>query len=337
MREAAGRDEGGGMKIFVTGGTGFIGTHLVRRLQTTPHELHCLVRETSNVRTLRDAGAHLVRGDVTDRQSLLNGMQGCEWVVNLANLFEFWVPDRRAYQNVNVAGTRNVMEAALATGASKVVHVSTVAVYGDAKWPMTETSELGSHCASEYAQTKRAGDRIAWQLYEKEKLPLVMVCPGAVLGPDDPKAAGRYVKNLVRGQMPAQVFTRRMFAWVHVRDVAEAIVRALEKEGNVGERYFIVAENLTFGDISGMVSEISGTRLPRWVLPESLTLLGAHLLTALSSLTGKPPALDMSVDQMRLMKQGFQADGSKAARELGLAYTPIRATLKEVVEQLGSR
>ncbi len=322
------------MKVFVTGGTGFIGTHLVRRLRTTPHELHCLVRGTSNVQVLRDAGAHLVRGDVTDKPSLLEGMKGCDWVVNLASLFEFWVPDGRAYQAVNVTGTRNVMEAVLETGASKVVHVSTVAIFGDAPWPMTEASEPGPHCASRYAQSKRAGDRLAWELYRSTKLPLVMIQPGAVVGPDDPKAAGQYLKSLVRAEMPAQVLTDCMFAWVHVRDVAEAIVRALEKEGNIGERYLIVSENLTFGQFNKLVSEISGTPLPRWVMPDSLTMLGAHLLTALSGLTRRAPALGLAVDQMRLMRQGFEADGSKAKRELGIVYIPIRVALQEAIERL---
>jgi nucleoside-diphosphate-sugar epimerase len=304
------------MKIFVTGGTGFIGTHLIRRLKETQYELYCLARVTSQVEKLEEAGAIVIRGDVTDKQSLLSRMRGCEWVVNLANFYEFWTPKRRIYHDVNINGTRNVMEAAIETGISKIVHVSTAAVYGNAEWPVTEASEMGTKCFTEYAQTKRAGDLIAWELYEKEKLPLVVIYPGAVLGPDDPKAAGRYIRNVIRGKMPAQVLTGSTFPFVHVRDVAEAIVKALEKEDNIGEKYMIVSENMTFGDINRTLSDISGTKLPKLVLPDSLTILGAHLLTGLANLVKKPPILDMSVDQMRLMKHGLQVDGSKATREL---------------------
>lgn len=322
------------MKIFVTGGSGFIGKRFVRRLRDTEHEILCLVRETTDVRALQDAGISLTRGDVTDKDSLLRGMRGCDCVVNLANLFEFWVPDRRAYQEVNVNGTRNVMEAAIATGISKIVHVSTAAVFGNAEWPVTEASEMGPVCLSEYARSKRDGDAVVWDLYDQEQLPVLMVCPGAVIGPDDPKAAGRYFRSVVLGKMPAQVLTSSVFPWVDVADVAEGILKALETGGNIGERYLLVAENLTFGDINRMLSEVSGTRLPRLTLPDPITMIGAFVCTCLANLTRKPPVLDMSIDQMRLMRQGLSVDGSKAKRDLGLSYTPIRSALENVVQHL---
>ena len=118
------------MKIFITGATGFIGSHLVRRLKQTGHQLFCLVRKNSDVRLLEKLGVTLVIGDVTDKSSVLAGMKGCDWVMNLANVYSFWEPDQRIYTRVNVEGTRNVMECALETGISKVVHTSSVVVYG---------------------------------------------------------------------------------------------------------------------------------------------------------------------------------------------------------------
>jgi len=319
------------MKIFVTGGTGFIGRRFVRALSGTDHAVRCLVRKTSDIGGLREAGVDLVQGDVTDKGSVLRGMEGCEWAVNLANLYEFWVPDRRAYHEINVTGTKNVMEAAIETDISKIVHVSTIAVYGDAAWPVTEESETGSRCFSEYARTKREGDLLVWDLHRQGRLPVVVVYPGGVLGPGDPKASGRYIGNLLGGKMPAQVFTGSEFPWVHVEDVAEAILRALETDGNIGERYILVAENLTFGEINDMLSEISGRKLPGLRMPDTLTMLMARFLTWTADLTGKPPVLDMSTDQMRLMKEGLRADGSKAARELRFVYRPIRSALEEAV------
>jgi dihydroflavonol-4-reductase len=322
------------MKVFVTGGTGFIGRHLVRRLAAADHEVVCLVRERSDVTPLRQAGVAWVGGDVTDRSSLTDGMAGCDWAVNLANLFEFWVPRRRAYFEVNVEGTRNVMEAALEAGIAKIVHVSTAAVFGDAEWPVTEESEPGPRCFSEYARSKREGDLAVWDLFHRKALPVVVVYPGAVIGPDDPKAAGRYLANMVRGRMPAQVLTDSVFPWVNVADVAEGILRALEKEGNIGQRYLLVADNLTFGEINRWLSEISGTRLPRLTLPDAATLAGALVMTGVANVIRKPPVLDMAIDQMQLMKHGLQADGSKAVTELGLTYTPIRSGLEQVVARV---
>ena len=175
------------MKIFITGATGFIGSRLVKRLAQTKHEMICLARESSDVQFLITAGVTVFIGDVTDKASLLQGMEGCDWVVNLANFYEFWTPDRRLYHDVNVKGTRNVMEAALAKKVSKVLHVSTAAVFGNAGWPVTEASELGARCFGEYAKTKREGDLITWELFEKKGLPLVVVYPGAVSGRTIPK------------------------------------------------------------------------------------------------------------------------------------------------------
>jgi dihydroflavonol-4-reductase len=322
------------MRIFVTGGTGFIGSHVVRLLADKSHEQRCLVRNPDKAQAVREVGAEIVVGDLTDKPSLVEGMRGCDAVVDIASLYEFWGPDRRTFAAINVEGTRNVMEAALESGATKVVHVSSVAVWGDAAWPITEATPLGPKCISEYIRSKRAGDQVAWQLHETRQLPLVMVYPGGVVGPDDPKAAGRYVRNFVRGAMPAQVLTGRMFAWVHVRDVAMGIVRALEAEGNVGERYILVAENMTFGDLNRLLAEISGVRPPRLSLPDWMAMLGSYCATGLANIIQRPPILDMAVDQIALMRQGFEADGSKASRELGLEYTPIRTALEEAVASL---
>ncbi|NOZ70845.1 MAG: NAD-dependent epimerase/dehydratase family protein, partial [Chloroflexi bacterium] len=154
------------MKVFITGATGFIGTHVAEQMSQSEHELYCLVRETSNVDRLKELGVTLVTGDVTDKESLLRGMAGCNWVINLASIYSYWEPNNQIYTDVNIEGTRNVMEAALETGVSKVVHVSTALVYGKpAECPFREESAVGPVRFSEYARTKYEGELIAWDLY----------------------------------------------------------------------------------------------------------------------------------------------------------------------------
>lgn len=322
------------MKIFITGATGFIGTHLVDFLSGTNHELYCLVRKTSQIHRLQTAGARIIIGDINNRDSLVEGMQGCDWLVHLASSFDFWVPDKRVYHTVNIDGVRNVMESALKTGIKKVIHISTAAVYGNAPWPITEESRYGSSRPSRYAQTKYEGDMIAWHLCQEKKLPLVIIYPSAVIGANDPKAAGRYLSNFALGRMPAQVLTNVVFPWVHVKDVCEAILRSLEKDDNIGEKYLISACNMTFGEINKMICEIAGSRLPLLRLPDTMTMVGAYILTGIANLFKVPPLLDLSVDQIRLMKQGCQIDSSKAERELGLVYTPIREAIAESIAGL---
>ena len=320
------------MKIFITGSTGFIGTYLVNRLAKTQHELYCLAREKSETRFLEEIGVNIIKGDVTDKDSLLKGMEGCNWVAHLASSFVFWLPRKKAFKDVNITGTQNVMESALERGISKVVYVSTAAIYGNAKWPITEETPVGTERASKYVQTKYEGDLIAWDLYEKRDLPLVVVYPTAVIGANDPKACGRYFKNYAEGRMPAQVLTKFNFPFVHVKDVAEAIVKALEKENNIGEKYIVSAANHTWGEINQMISEISGTKLPFLKLPIWMTVMNSYILTGMANLIKKPPLWDMSVDQINLMKQGFKFDGSKVERELGITYTPVYNGIREAIE-----
>ncbi|KPL00168.1 MAG: hypothetical protein AMJ91_05210 [candidate division Zixibacteria bacterium SM23_73_3] len=320
------------MKTFITGATGFIGSHVVKRLADTEHKLFCLARTTSQVAELEEQGVTIIRGDVTDKNSLLEGMKGCQWVINLANLYSFWEPDKRIFADVNITGTRNVMECALETGITKVVHISTAGIYGKpAECPFTEESPVGPVRFSEYFRTKYEGDLIAWELHEKKGLPLLMIYPTAVLGPGDPKATGQYIQNLIHRRMPATVFHNSILTWVHVKDVAEAIVRAAEKENNIGEKYLVGRHQMSLEEINEMVKEISGVPLPKIRLPDSLVMINARLLTWLANLIKKPPMWGMSVDQIRTMREGFRIDGRKAERELGITYTPIRVALEEAI------
>jgi dihydroflavonol-4-reductase len=320
------------MKIFITGATGFIGTHLVKRLAKTEHQLFCLARKTSDISELKKQGVTLIYGDVTNKDSLLEGMRGCQWVINLANIYSFWEPDKQIFSDVNVTGTRNVMECALETGVSKVVHVSTAGIYGKpADCPFCEESPIGPVRFSEYFRTKYEGDLITWELYEKKGLPVVMVYPVGVLGADDPKATGKYIQNLIYRRLPATVFDDIYFTFVHVKDVAEVIVRAIEKENNVGEKYIAGKHQLSWGELNQMVSEISGVALPKMGLPNWTAMMNARFLTWLANLIKKPPIWGMAIDQIRTMKEGVQADGSKAERELGVSYTSIRIALEEAI------
>lgn len=321
------------MKIFITGATGFIGTHLVRRLAQTEHKLCCLVRKTSKVGELKKLGVTLALGDVTDKNSLLEGMRDCNWVVNLANIYSFWEPDNRVYKKVNVEGTRNVMESALETDVSKVLHVSTAVIYGKPKdSPFTEESLVGPARFSRYSQTKYEGELVAWEFYEKKRLPLLMVYPGAVLGPGDPKATGKYIDDLINRRLPARVFEGSVMTFVDVRDVAEVIVRALEKQNNLGEKYLVGNNRLSFGEVNQMISELSGVPLPKFRLPDFLVTFNAFFLTQVADIIKKPPLWGMSRDQIRTMKEGFGFDGSKAEKELGITYTPISQALKDALE-----
>jgi len=321
------------MRLFLTGATGFIGRRLCRRLESTPHTLRCLVRDLERGRTLLP-GAELVQGDVTDPDSVRRGLAGCEGVVHLANVYSFWEKDPGVYRRVNVEGTRHVLEAALEAGVSRVVHVSSAVIFGrPAQVPFTEESAPGPERFSEYAQSKYEGDRLAWAL-RGQSLPLVVLYPCGVLGAGDPKGSGQYLADLVHRRMPAAVLPDAALTWVHVADVAEAIALAVDKPGIEGKGYIIGKEQLSLDQFNQLVRELSGTPLPRLTLPDAAVMPLAWLLTGLSRLTGRPPLWGMATDQVRTAREGFCAEGSKAERELGLAYTPIREAIAETIAEL---
>jgi dihydroflavonol-4-reductase len=320
------------MKIFISGATGFIGKHLVNRLAQTKHKMCCLVRATSQVDNLKELGAELIEGDVTNKSSIIQGMSGCDWVVHLANIYSFWEPDKRLYSKVNLEGTQNVMECALEAGVTKVMHISTALIYGKpADQPFTEESAIGPIRFSMYAQTKYEGDLIVWEMLEKKSLPLVVIYPAAVLGPGNPKATGLYIQDLIHRRLPATIFNDSVLAWVHVRDVAEAILRALEKDNNIGEKYLLGTDALSMRQFNEMIRDISGISLPRLRMPDALVMLNATLLTWIANLTKKAPMRGMATDAMRTIKEGLHFDGSKAERDLGFTYTPIREAVEEEI------
>lgn len=321
------------MKLFITGGTGFIGSHLVARLAAEGHDISCLVRTTSRTDHLEKAGVKRVYGDVNDRRALLEGMQGCDCLFHLANLYSMWLPDPSAFERVNVDGTRCVLEAALEAGVKRVVYVSSVAVYGKpAERPFREESTPSPEVYSEYARTKRLGDQIARDLCQNNGLPLVSLYPGIVLGPGDDKPSGQYIQDLIFGRVPSVIFSHSSNTYVAVDDVVEALIRAAEMPDLVGSHYLIGKETYNGLDYVRMICRIARTPMPLFRFPDGLVCFVSGLLEKLANLTHRPPWWGFSLDAAHTLQTGFVFDGSKAERELGLRYTPVEDALRAAID-----
>ena len=320
------------MKVFITGATGFIGKQVVNLLSNTDHELFCLVRKSSQRKIPGSKWINIIEGDLGNKNSIIQGMRGCDWVINLAGLYSYWEPDNQLFRKINVNGTRNVMEAALETRVSKVIHVSTVMIYGKQTDNLiTEESKPGKRF-TRYTQSKFEGDEIVWEMYKNKGLPIVVIYPSAVLGAGDPQVSGRYISDLIHRRLPITAFDKSVHSWVHVNDVAKAVVRAAEKPGNIGEKYFISNQRLSMREFNLLVSEISGVPLPKLEMPEFLAFPTAYFLTGISRVTKRRPLWGISVEQIRILKVGSRVDGTKAERDLGIFYMPIEEAIKEAIE-----
>ncbi len=326
------------MKIFLTGATGFIGTHLARDLASRGHGLVCLVRRSSSIRELENIGAELVLGDVQDSRSLLPGMSGCDALVHLAAATSFWEPDRETYSRVNTEGTRKVMECALEAHIPRVVHMSTLHVYGKpARRPFTEESMVGPVRFSEYARTKYEAERIAWGLHVMKGLPLVVCCPAVVLGARSSGSGTSFVGRLLDTVRVHRAFLNSVHTFVHVRDVVEAVSQILSRPVPSGQRYFIAGECISIRRLAAMVEASSDTRLSRGSMSGSTVRIMGTAFAAMAGILGRPPFRGLSRDYLDTLREGVSADGGKAARELGIAYTPIAQAVSDEVGSAKTR
>jgi dihydroflavonol-4-reductase len=322
-------------RIAITGATGFVGRHVVERLLAEPGlQLRCLVRRSSERESLESSGSRveLVEGDVCKPDSLAPLLDGASGVINLAGYRDFWSRDRELYYRLNTHGAENVFRAALGAKVPKVVQVSTPLAFGvPASIPFDEESAPGPH-PSDYARSKHLGDEAGWRLHRDEGLPLTVVHLAAVIGAGDPRPTME-VRRAVERRLPVLVGADTTYTYVHVRDAAEAIVRALLEPKSVGRRYLIGCERATTREYFEIIGELAGVPVPRWNLPESALLPVARVLERVAAWSGRRPPLP--VDILKTTAAGSLVfDGSRAQEELGMRYAPLREALREAVEDV---
>ena len=234
--------------------------------------------------TFHTASPRTPVGDVTDKASLLEGMPGWEWVVNLANLYCYWEPDNARALDIHLAVEANVIEAALEASVSRVLRVNSFVVWGKpSRRPFDEEAPFGPESFTEYARSQYKGDEVVWELYRRRGLPVVVLYPYIVQGAGDPKASGGYIRDLIEGRIPGRVFEDSAFTYLHVNDVAEAIGRPLQKEGNVGEKYPIGNQTFTQGEYTRMDCQTSSTPPRNRPIPAAAVMAMATVLTKVAT------------------------------------------------------
>ncbi len=320
------------MKAFVTGASGFVGSHVCSALRADGAEVRCLVRESSprtNLEGLDDA--ELVVGDLRDAESVARGVAGCDTVFHCAADYRLYVPDPDAMYASNVEGTRIVLAAALEAGVERVVYTSSVGALGlhPDGTPADETTAVSlDDMLGHYKRSKYLAERVAEEWAERG-LAVVIVNPSTPIGDGDvkPTATGRVILDFLNRKTPAFVDTG--LNWIDVRDVAAGHLLAAER-GRPGEKYILGHRNLSLQQIFEMLARITGLSAPRIRLPHWVPLTFAALDTGWARLSGGEPRVPL--DAVRLSRYKMYFDASKAVRELGLPQTPIEEALTRAVE-----
>lgn len=319
------------MTALVTGATGFLGSSVARALLDSDHAVRALVRPGADTRNIDGLEIERATGDLTDRRSLERAVRGCDTLFHVAADYRLWVPDPPALYRTNVDGSRDLLRAAAAAGASRIVYTSSVATLGlnadrspaDEETPATEAAMIGH-----YKRSKYLAEEAVRALVRDEGVPAVIVNPSAPVGPRDvkPTPTGRIIVDFATGRMPAYVDTGLNL--VHVDDCAAGHLRALEK-GVIGERYILGGENLTLREILECLARLAGRPAPRVRLPHGVLVPAALAGEAWGRLTGREPRLTR--DSLRMARKTMFFSSAKAARILGHTARPVERALADAL------
>ena len=320
------------MKAFVTGATGFVGSHVARVLQDEGADLRLLVRSSSNLKNLEGLNAERVVGDLRDPESLQKAMSGCDAVFHVAADYRLWVRDPEQMYKANVEGTRALLKAAKKCGVRRVVYTSSVATMGftsnghlaDENSPVALDNMIGP-----YKRSKFMAEQVAMEAGRTE-MDVVTVNPTTPVGDHDikPTPTGRIVVDFLKKKFPAYVDTGLNL--VDVDECARGHMQAFEK-GKSGERYILGGENLTLKQILDKLAAITGLPSPAIRVPYVVALATGVVDEVFTGrLLGKEPRA--TIDAVRMGKKKMFVTSAKAEREIGWKAVPVDGALQRAVK-----
>lgn len=320
------------MKTFLTGATGFLGSHVARVLAAQGAELRLLVRPTSNLKNLEGLNAETATGDLRDPASLDNAMSGCDTVFHVAADYRLWARDPDEMYRSNVEGTRAILEAARKNGVRRVVYTSSVATMGFTRNgnPADEDSPVAlANMIGHYKRSKFMAEQIALEA-GRSGMHVVVVNPTTPVGEQDikPTPTGRIILDFLKRKFPAYVDTGLNL--VDVTECAGGHVAALER-GKSGERYILGGEDLTLKQILDKLGAITGLSSPTVKLPYFFAFAAAAVDETITGriLHREPRA---TIDAVRMGRKKMFASSAKAERDLGWKLVPAENALRRAVE-----
>ena len=320
------------MKAFITGATGFVGSHVAQALVDAGADLRLLVRESSRRDNIAHIRGEIAVGDLRDASGLRSMMYGCEYVFHVAADYRLWTKDPEEMYATNVAGTEAIIRAAVEAGVKRIVYCSSVATMGFGNGGLVtdeETPVQLSDMIGHYKRSKFLAEQSAMEA-AKQGVNIVIVNPSTPIGERDikPTPTGRIVVDFLKRKFPAYVDTGLNL--VDVKDVARGHLLAAE-HGRAGVRYIIGGENLTLKQVLDKLAAITGLPSPTVRVPHSLAMLSGVFDEFFTGyLRGREPRV--TTDAVRMGRKKMWVSSARAERELGYKPTPVTDALRRSAE-----
>jgi dihydroflavonol-4-reductase len=314
-------------RVFVTGGTGVIGSALIGRLLERGDEVVALARSDAAAAALASRGVQVTRGEGYDVDALAEGMQGCTYAYNVAGINALCVEDARPMERMNVEGAAAAVLAAARAGVARLVHTSSAATIGEP--PGTVGTEQTVHRGwylSTYERTKTEGERAARDTAREVGQDMVLVTPSSVQGPGRAGGTGRFLLAFLDGRL--KLFVPTTISLVDIDDCITGHLLACER-GASGERYLLNGMTLPIERALALAAEVAGVHARPRLVPRGLATAAASAVEHAFRLARRRPPVCR--EMVRTLLHGHRYDGSRAERELGIRYTEPRETIGKTV------
>ena len=320
------------MRAFVTGATGFIGAHVARKLSERGDQVVALVRSPDKATDLREQGAELIEGDLSDTEAIKRGVDGAEAVFHIGAIYKIGIPkkDREGMYDANVRGTERVLDAAHEAGVPRILYVSTVNVFGNTEGKVVDESyrrDESKGFLSYYDETKYRSHQVAEDRIGRG-YPIVIAQPGAVYGPGDHSEVGNVIEQVSTGKLKAKAFPDMGMMLGYVEDIADGVLLAFDK-GEIGESYVLAGEQTTMDDIISRTAKLAGRKPPGMTMPTALIKASAPLGPLVGPALGFPP----NIKELVSVSDGvtYWATDDKARRELGFQPRDLDTGLRQTL------
>lgn len=326
------------MKYFVTGATGFIGSVLARKLADSGHTVHALFRSKSKTDSIKHSNIRLFKGDILDIKTIQRALKGCPFVFHTAAMTKIWTKNPQLYHDINVRGTRNIMEAALTSGVKKVVMTSTAGVFGPSlDCEVNEKTMRKTECFTEYEKTKEKADLLALD-FVKKGLDVVLVHPTRVYGPGlikESNSAAKLMKLYTKGRWPIIPGSGKSIGnYVYIDDVVKGHLLAMEK-GTPGEKYILGGENISYCGFFDSLKKVSQKNYILIKMPFFIILIFSEVMKILAKIFDFYPFI--TPEMAKKLNQNWPVSSKKAFQELGYRPLSLEEGMKKTIHWFKSR